>query len=330
MGRKYNRISKRKICFLSQYYGQVSRGAETYVLELAKRLSKNHDVDILIGKDSFSLNKILAGKYDIVIPTNGRWQALIVSIGSPFGGYKTIISGQAGIGKDDIWNIALTTPDFYTALTDFEMNWAKKWAWKTKVVKIPNGVDLEKFSSKGKKIDFNLENPVILSVGALEWYKHHERSIKAIKLLEKGSLLIIGQGPEKSKLQELGEKLLGNSRFKILQLNYDQLPEYYRSCDLFVLPSWEREAFGIVYLEAMASGLPVVSPDDSSRREIVGDAGIFCDTSDPEKYAAEIENALSKNWEDNPRNQASKFSWDLVAGEYDHLLKMIACSSGLP
>jgi len=321
MNRKYNGISKRKICFLSQYYGQVSRGAETYVLELAKRLSKNHDVDILIGSDSFSIKKILAGKYDFVIPTNGRWQALIASIGRPFGGYKTIISGQSGRGKDDIWNIFVTMPNAYVALTNYEMSWAKSWAFKTNLVKIPNGVDLEKFNPEGEKIKLDLDGPVILSVGALKWYKHHERSIKAVSLLDHGSLLIVGSGSEKNKLQKMGKQLLGDKRFKVVELNYGELPEYYRSADLFVLPSWGREAFGIVYLEAMASGLPVVAPDDSPRREIVGNAGVFVDTSNLYQYAKAIESALTKKWKDLPRQQASKFSWDKIANQYEDLFK---------
>ena len=81
-----------KIAFLSRYLGIVNRGAETYVLELSKRLSKNHDVDILTGTDSDSLWKMTSGKYDLVIPTNGRMQALKASIGRITGGYKTLLS----------------------------------------------------------------------------------------------------------------------------------------------------------------------------------------------------------------------------------------------
>lgn len=309
-----------RICFLSQYLGEVNRGAETFVLELSKRLSETYDVDILLGNDSFSISKIVCGHYDFVIPTNGRWQALIASVGRIFGGYKTIISGQAGRGKDDIWNIFITMPNVYVALTDYEMKWAKNWAFFTKLVKIPNGVDLEKFNPVGEKISLNLPKPIILSVGALYWYKHHERSIKAVSKLEKGSLLIVGSGSELVKLKELGNRLLGD-RFKIISADYQELPKYYRSVDLFVLPSWERESFGIVYLEAMASGLAVVAPNDSSRREIVGAAGILIDVTDTEKYEQAVGDALQKKWGDSPRKQADKFSWDIIAKKYEELFK---------
>ncbi len=309
-----------KILFLSKYYNQVDRGAETYVKELSKRLQKNHQVDIFSGKDSENVQKIVDGKYDIVIPTNGRMQALKAGMGRIVGKYKLIISGQAGMGKDDYWNILACRPNSYVALTDFEANWAKKFAWGVQIVKIPNGVDLEKFSPMKNKIDLSLKPPVVLSVAALEWYKHHELTIRAVSKLNDVSLLIIGAGFEKDKLQLLGDGML-KDHFRIIQTKFEEIPKYYRSADLFCLPSWDREAFGIVYLEALASGLPVVAPDDSPRREIVGDSGIFVDVANPKEYSEAIEKALKLNWGDKPRQQAEKFSWDKVAEKYEGLFK---------
>lgn len=300
---------KLKIAFLSRFQGKVSRGVETYVEELSKRLARNHNIKIL--KD------VNNDRYDVVIPTNGRLQALKASIGRFTGNYKVIISGQAGIGRDDIWNISITAPDVYVALTDFEKDWAKKWAWKTKVVKISNGVDLNKFYPARSHLA-RLE-PIILSVGALEWYKYHERTIKAMEFVE-GSLVIVGDGPKKQELLTLGSKKIPG-RLKIISMEYEEIPKAYRSADLFVLPSWDRESFGIVYVEAMASGCPVVAPDDPSRREIVGSGGIFVDVENPQKYATAINEALSKNWGDLPRKQAEEFSWDKVAEKYEELFK---------
>lgn len=318
-----------KIAFLSRYQGKTNRGVETYVAELSKRLSKNHEVVILSAGDADNLEKILNGRFDIVIPTNGRLQALKAGLGRPFGRYKrsfttykVIISGQAGIGKDDIWNIFVCRPNAYIALTDYEEDWAKKWVIGTKIVKIPNGVDLEKFKPTGEKTKIGLPSPIILSVGALEWYKHHELTIKVMENVE-GSLLIVGKGSEQGRLEKLANQKIPK-RFKIISANYKDLPKIYRTCDLFVLPSWDREAFGIVYVEAMASGLPVVAPDDSPRREIVGESGILVDVEDSEKYARAIEEALKRDWGNIPRHQAEKFSWEIVAEEYEKLFQELA------
>lgn len=312
---------KLRIVFLSRFVGSVNRGVETFCLELSKRLAKNHEVSVLTGNDSDSLNILLKGSYDLVIPTNGRLQALNSSFGRFFSKYKTLISGQAGIGKDDIWNIAVTGPDVYVALTDYEMIWAKKWSWRTKIVKIPNGVDLKRFSPVGEKISLDLEKPIILSVGALEWYKYHDRSIKAISELKKGSILIIGTGSQKDYLQKMGESLLGEKRFKMLEVSYKEIDKYYRSSDLFTLPSWIRESFGIAYVEAMACGLAVVAPNDPPRREIIGKAGVLVDTQNKFKFAKGLETALNTDWKNILKEQSEKFSWDKVALQYEQLIE---------
>lgn len=305
-----------KIVFLSRYQDTIFRGAETFVRELKRELSQRHEVSILSGGKADSLSEILKGDYQIVVAVNGGMQSLKASLGRLRKNYKLVISGQAGIGRGEIFNLAVTKPDLYVALTQAMFKWAKGWAWGSRVVKIPNGVDLNKFKPEGERLDFKLKKPVILSIGALVWYKCHERTIKAMSLLDKGSLLLVGDGPQKEKLESLGKKLLGD-RFKIVQADYEDLPEIYRAADLFVLPSWDREALGIVYLEAMASGLGIVAPKDPVRNEIIGDAGILTDVSDPKKYAQAIAQALTMDWTTKALNQAKKFSWEKIAREYE-------------
>ena len=308
-----------RIAFLSRYQNKVSRGAENFVSELSERLSKNHQVDILSGNDADNILKVIKGDYDVVIPINGRLQSVKASLGRIMGKYKLLITGHSGIGRDDIWNIAVVMPDVFVALTDFMASWAKGWAWGSRVVKIPDGVDLEKFSPKGEKMKIDLPRPIILSVGVLAWYKYHDRVIKAVSKMREGSVLIIGEGEAKEDLENLGKKLLGG-RFKIISLPFEDMPKVYRSCDLFTLPSWSREAFGMVYLEAMSSGLGVVAPDDQSRKEIIGDAGLFTNVDDLAIYAAVLEKAVIVDWSKKARAQAEKFSWKKVTNAYEKLM----------
>lgn len=312
-------FKKVKIAFLSRYQNIVNRGAETFVAEVSSRLRKKYSVDVFSGKDADFLPKIINGKYDVVIPMNGGLQSLGVSLGRIFGGYKIIIIGQAGIGKNNIWNVFVAQPDIFVALTDYMAKWIKNWAWNSRVLKIPNGVDLQRFKKEGERVKFDLNHPIILSVGALDWYKHHDRTIEAVTKLEKVNLLIIGEGGDYEKLSKLGKEKLGK-RFKISKFDYKDMPNVYRGADLFTLPSWDREAFGIAYVEAMASNLPVVAPDDPPRREIIGKAGVFVDTTDPQKYAKAIENCLNINWDNKPRLQAIKFSWDKIVRDYEEIV----------
>ena len=310
---------KLKIVFLCRDYGKINRGVEAHVKELSIRLVKKFVIEIFSGSDADSIGKIIKGEFDLVIPTNGRLQSLKVSLGRLIGKYKMLITAHAGIGRDEIWNV-LTRPDVYVTLTEAELNWAKKFAFGIKLVKIPNGIDLEKYKHVGQKKEFGLTKPIVLSVGALEWYKHHDLAIRAVSKLQNLSLLIVGDGPEKAKLMELGTKLLGEKRFSIIKSDYEKMPEIYRGANLFTLPSWDREAFGIVYLEAMASNLAVVASDDLSRREIIGNAGIFTHVFNPEQYANSLLKALTHDWKDIPRKQAEKFSWEIIAGEYEELI----------
>ena len=308
-----------KILFLSRFQNSVERGAENFVTELSQRLSKNNQIEIFSGHKSDSLMDIFKSNADIVIPINGRSQSLKVSLGRLIKKYKILISGHSGMGRDDIWNILVIKPDVFIALTGVMTKWAKKFAWGTKVLTIPDGVDLDKFTASGVTMNLDLERPIILSVGALVWYKHHEKAIEAVSRLERGSLLIAGDGNEKLNLEKLGKSKLG-TRFKIMSFPYMQMPQVYRAADLFTLPSWDREAFGIVYLEAMASGLGVVAPNDSARSEIIGEAGILIDVSNSQKYAQAIEQALTVGWKAKALSQAKKFSWDKIAKMYEEVM----------
>lgn len=309
-----------KIAFLSRYQHSILRGAETFVFELSQYLSKDHEVIVLSGENADSFKKIIYGKYDLVIAMNGRTQSLKASFGRLLSNYKLVIVGESGIGRDDLWNIVVCRPDAFVAITGKAFRWAKKRSWGSKVVKIPNGVDLNKFKPVGEKLKTDLPGKVVLSVGALEWYKHHEKTINAVALLDNVSLIIVGKGSLKKQLNELGQQKL-KGRFKIIELNYTDIPKIYRSADLFVLPSWDREAFGIVYIEALASNIPVVAPNDENRKEIIGEAGILVDVYNPEKYAEAIKRALITDWENKPRQQAEKFSWEVIAKEYEKLFK---------
>lgn len=191
---------------------------------------------------------------------------------------------------------------------------------------IPNGVDSTRFTPEGNKLDFNLPKPIVLCVAWLNRNSHKriELAIAAVARLPQASLLLCGDGPDRDYFQELGNKILGSERFALHYSNYEQMPEVYRSADVFTLPSL-NEPFGLAYLEAMASGLPVVATDDEMRHYIIGDGGLVCDVTNPESYADTIAQALNHNWGNKPRQQALKFNWDAIALNYrDAILDAIA------
>ncbi len=186
---------------------------------------------------------------------------------------------------------------------------------------IPNGVDLSRFSPQGRSVDIQLSSPIVLCVASLNRSNHKqiELVIRAVSKLKEPSLLICGKGADAPYFQALGNDLIGCDRFQICSFPFEKMPEVYRCANLFTLPS-KDEPFGRVYIEAMASGLPVVAPDDEGRRMIIGNSGLFCDVTDVEAYAASIQNALSQVWGDLPRQQSLKFSWEKVALLYKDVI----------
>lgn len=308
-----------KIAILNKYQNKVFRGAETFVLELSKRLSKNHELDII---SDINYGNIMKKKYDVIIPTNGRCQVLMIRIISWLKGAKIIVSGQSGMGWDDRINL-YSFPNVFVALSSKALAWAKKVNPFVTSVYIPNGVDLDRF----KNLDLRLKNKTktVLAVGAFTEQKRLDLVIEAVSKLDNVKLVIAGGGGNlKDKIYDLGIKKLGKDRFEIISVPFEKMSEVYQKANVFTLSSRSSESFGNVLVEAMASGLPVVATDDPVRREIVGEAGIFVDPTNTHLYAKALQKALDTNWGDKPRKQAEKFSWDEITAKYEALIKQLA------
>ncbi len=265
------------------------------------------------------LPAILRFKPDIIYPTDSGWQALICSLLARLTGAKLVIAGHSGPGWDDRWNL-LVKPHLFVAFTKRQLRWAVgATIWQQSFSLIPSGVDLARFKPAGKKFHTLLEHPITLMVAASTPAKRVGQGIRAVASLKAGSLLLLGTGPLDEQLDELGYKLLGNTRFLHTTVTSAEMPEYYRAADVFALCSESSEAFGTSYLEALASGLPIVATDDASRHEILMDAAVYVhDVDDKYEYANAITKALrSKNKLSRVAlARARDFSWDKIGDSY--------------
>ncbi|MDX1952691.1 MAG: glycosyltransferase [Verrucomicrobiota bacterium] len=133
---------------------------------------------------------------------------------------------------------------------------------------IPYGIDLRQFDLTAEQqakvfhLRQNARLPVVLTVGRFVGYKGHSYLIEAIKNLE-AELWLLGSGPLEPQLKAQVARLELRDRVKFLgNLANEELSIHLHACTLFVLPSiTPNEAFGIVQLEAMACGKPVISCD---------------------------------------------------------------------
>ena len=344
-----------KIAILNIFCGQVERGAEIWAQNLAEELGKKYEVDIFqIGQKRgkyyhtriikfvpfinsgffyhltvlwftlICLPQLFQSRYDWLIPVNGRFQTLLIYIVRFVVGGRILIVGHAGVGREDKINLILGRPDVFVALSQKAFSWANNITGdKTKIFFIPNGVDINLFKSQGKKADLSLPDPIVICVTELLPYKRVEYLIRAVNKIKKVSLLIIGKGTEENKVDQLASSLLGDRYLRIDHIEHAKIARYYRSCDIFSLPSRESEAFGLVYLEALSSNLPVVAPDDPNRRMLIGNAGVFVNVEDSSNYANAIRLALGKDFKDTPRIRSEKYSWTKISKMYEQILGKI-------
>ena len=162
-----------------------------------------------------------------------------------------------------------------------------------KIQVIPVGVDLDRFKPKEKdrelmkKLGIKDEDFVILHIGRAVWEKGAEYLLHAFKLLnmKNSKLIIIGKGPNYRWIDKLIQRHgLEKTVIHIERVPYMEIHRYYSIADVFVLPSapvpsWQ-EQFGMVFVEAMASGLPVIAGYSGSIPEVVGDTGILVPPAD--------------------------------------------------
>ncbi len=119
-------------------------------------------------------------------------------------------------------------------------------------------------------------NKLVLFVGRIVYYKGIEYLIRAMKEVQDASLVIVGSGPLEEQVDEHIRKLkLEHRVFRISNVSNEELYAYYNACDLFVLPSIEKsEAYGIVQLEAMACGKPVICTELNTGTSFINKNGV--------------------------------------------------------
>lgn len=137
--------------------------------------------------------------------------------------------------------------------------------FKSKCRVVPFGVDLSRFekdeSSAVEKLKDRYGN-FVLFVGRLNYYKGLQYLIEAMRGVG-ANLVMVGEGPEKKNLElRIKNQGLKNNVFLLPHQKQRHLINFYKACQVFVLPSiFRSEAFGIVLIEAMACGKPVISTE---------------------------------------------------------------------
>ena len=174
------------------------------------------------------------------------------------------------------------------------------------VIKIPNGIDVARYAPGRSSLvreDFGIpaDAPLVGAAARMDVWKGLDDFIQAVAIVHRvnpSARFVIAGGPI-AGLEEYEQALRALARgqgvdrvlfFAGWRYGPDAMPEFYRSLDVFVLPSKEPEPFGLVVLEAMASGRPVVATAHGGPVEILrhGETGVLVEPKSPGLLASEI------------------------------------------
>jgi D-inositol-3-phosphate glycosyltransferase len=289
----------------------------------------------------------LVGKY-----LRAKWQIPYVTMYHTLGAVKNVI----GIGENDpelrIVSERETMQDCQRIIVATEkerQNLIQYYdALPEKIGVVPCGVNMELFRPVARaaaRRELGLtDEKVLLFVGRIDPLKGIDRLLKALPLLpsrERLKLVIIGgdenSRPEIEKLKKLAVelKIQDSVRFEGL-IKHDQLPYYYSAADVCTVPSY-YESFGLVALEALACGTPVLATDVGDMKNIIrpGETGYVAEDNTPEKIAEGIVRLLSGPERDREsilavRASVSRFGWSNIAAKVIAELQQVAAARMVP
>lgn len=242
-------------------------------------------------------------------------------IGTGEAASRSVTEGQVAEGAD---RIIVSTPHERDALKQFyEVS-------QEKVRVVSGGVDLSLFrpgNQKAAKAKLGVDgSQTILYVGRLDPIKGIEVLIHTVPQITTSrniEVLIVGghsSDPEYQRLNEIARELAILDRIEFIGAqSHDLLPTYYQAADICVVPSY-YESFGLVALEAMACGTPVVASRVPGLQTIVRDnrSGYIVPWHCPDAFADRLEillsnDALRECMGSNAREIATSMSWDTSA-----------------
>ena len=189
------------------------------------------------------------------------------------------------------------------------------------------GIDRARFHVRDRaaaKAALGITGPLLVSVGALIKRKGHGIVIEAVKSRPDATLVIIGEGSDRTALEAQAASLGSRVRFLGSQ-PHDVIADWLAAADAMMLMS-ASEGLANAWVEALASGTPVVISDVGGAREILDrpEAGVLA-TPGPASVADAIQQVLARN-ADRHKVAATvdRFSWEAnTAALYDHLLALV-------
>ena len=210
---------------------------------------------------------------------------------------------------------------------------------------IPNGVDTARYRRAVPIARWQDGTRNLLFVGRLEPRKGLLDLLKAYRILRKTGctcrLLVVGSGPQEREARRyvLTRRLQGVEFLG--RVSDAEKAQLFRTADVFISPATGRESFGIVLLEAMAAGAPIVASDIHGYKGVVrrGREGLLVPPRKPKAFAAATAQLLNEpelraQMSEAGRQRAEEFSWERVTAKvddyYGFVIRRLAATGQLP
>jgi glycosyltransferase involved in cell wall biosynthesis len=205
-----------------------------------------------------------------------------------------------------------------------------------KIRRVPGGVDTKWFSpgdgmrAARRRLGLDPRQRLLVTVRRAEPRMGIEQLLRAVRILtsDRVNLAVVGGGLLTTEFQRLSSELGIDGQVRFLgRVAEEELPDWYRAADLFVLPTVAYEGFGLVTVEALATGTPVVGTPTGATPELLEpiDPRLVARGSDPDSLAVAIREALAFTDDDfraRCRSYAlARFDWDHVTGAWEEALE---------
>ncbi|ELZ98099.1 hexosyltransferase, glycosyltransferase [Haloferax mucosum ATCC BAA-1512] len=205
---------------------------------------------------------------------------------------------------------------------------SKLEAYNDDVVHISNGYDTDVFERLDSddacdRLGIDADTPLVFALGTLKPRKGFQHLMHAMTRVHESEpdarLVIGGQGRVRDELESLAESLGIADRTDLLgYVESETLNDWMNAADVFVLPSYS-ESFGVVQLEAMACGTPVVATENGGSEEVIAseEYGLLVDGPEAhDELGDAVVTALRRDWDaDAIESYANKFTWEYVCEE---------------
>ena len=205
--------------------------------------------------------------------------------------------------------LVCTNPDYYEA---------NRAAWPS--VLIPNGVDPARFHpapADARALGIRVRGPRAIMVSALIDSKRVLEGIRGVARATDVGLVVAGDGPLRDQVESLGRELLGD-RFQRVTLPRDRMPDFYRTGSVFLHMS-KDEPSANSYIEALATGLPIVTHDRGVTRWTFDGLASLVDSDDLDAVAAAVRGAVraGESGRDARLELATRrYAWSRIARDY--------------